>query len=245
MTTDQVTPEANATGNQDQFSLGWRAALPTEFKEHDLVKTHQKPGDFVKWAIETKTSHDTLKSQLDNSIPKLPENATDEQRAQFYTAIGRPDKPEGYEIKAEGLDEGFVKWARESFFKHGTPKGVAEGMINEYIAYQQKVVEDYEKQRQATISDSLTKLKAELGDKFAENCEMVKRVWSKHVGEDYDKFIAETGIGEDPRLLKLVINLAKLTGEDNSPSGSQKKDETKQSGWSYPNSPEPPARSGY
>jgi len=89
--------QVNQDGNQDQ--LGWRAALPDEWKNHDFVKTYQKPGDFVKSAFEIAQDRDGLKARLDNSIPKLTDQSTDAEKAAYYAAIGRPDKPEGYGIK--------------------------------------------------------------------------------------------------------------------------------------------------
>lgn len=79
-------------GDQGQnTSLGWRAALPDEFKEHEFVKNFQKPGDFVKAAIEIKTERDSLKSRLEESIPRLPKDASPEEVEVFYRSIGMPE----------------------------------------------------------------------------------------------------------------------------------------------------------
>jgi hypothetical protein len=236
------TQTGDGTGQSNDVPA-WIAQLPADLRTNATFTGFKTIGDLAKNHLEVtgKVSEiDGLKEQLGNSIPKLGPDATDEQKAQFYSAIGRPDKPDGYEVKGENLDGDFVKWAKESFFKHGTPKSVAEGMIQEYIAYQEKIVGDYETKRKTETEAAVTKLKQELGDQYVPSVEMVRRVLTKHGGEELFKYLDESGLGNDPRFIRAMINLSKLTGEDTSPQGSQKKDDTKSSGWTYPNTPEYP-----
>lgn len=50
------------------------------------------------------------------------DSATDEQRAAFYTALGRPQDAAGYDFtppQGQTNDAGMEKWARDAFFKAG------------------------------------------------------------------------------------------------------------------------------
>mgnify|MGYP001588601234 FL=1 len=111
-------PEGQVTQTGDQVSqtqsdtqsLGWRAALPDEFKDHEFVKTFQKPGDFVKSALEIKTEADGLKARLANAVIKPGENASPAEITAYRLALGVPEKSTDYEFpKGEGLRDELVQ----------------------------------------------------------------------------------------------------------------------------------------
>lgn len=229
---------------QGDGSLGWRAALPDEFKEHEFVKTFQKPGDFVKSALEIKTERDTLKTKMANAIFKPGEKATDEERAAYFKALGRPDKAEEYEFpdKDKNAPE-MVKWAQERFHKVGLNKEQATFIAGEWNQLLAGIVEKHNAGVQKEITESGTKLKAELGDKYDSSIELANRLWKKHTDGEFDKaFTGETSANRFS-MIRYILKMAKLTGEDRSPSGLPEGGKpTVKEGMSYPNSPPPPKR---
>jgi|WetSurSiteA1Bulk_404760.scaffolds.fasta_scaffold26259_3 hypothetical protein len=199
MENEQVNPPA--AGDQVPAGLGWRSALPDEFKEHEFVKTFQKPGDFVKAAIDIKTDRDTLKSQID-SLPT------------------RPEKADGYEFDGDTLDPKVVNWAKNTFFEAGLNKDQAKKVSAAWNAFIGQTIAEETKQRETERAKAETDLKAELGDKYDSSIELVRRVWKNLSNSEFDAFVNETKIGNDPRLIRFMINIAKKTGEDVSPSSS-------------------------
>ena len=213
---EQVKPE----GDQGQSGLGWRAALPDEFKEHDLVKNFQKPGDFVKSAIEIKTERDALSKKLEGAIPKLTEDSTQEERDIFYQSLGRPEKADGYEFEGEALDPKTAQWAKDTFFKAGLNKEQAKAIQTQWDSFMGEMVKAEVESRKAAVAETEAKLKTEWGDKYDLRVERIRRFWKKHSGEEIDNFVNESKIGNDPRLLSLLDKLAEVTGEDLSPPSS-------------------------
>ncbi|WEK43640.1 MAG: hypothetical protein P0Y64_02060 [Candidatus Sphingomonas colombiensis] len=71
---------------------------------------------------------------------KLPgDDAKPEEIAAYRTAIGVPEKPDGYEISGpEGvaLNEPLINALRDSAVKHGAPKGAFEGLVSDFIQLQ-------------------------------------------------------------------------------------------------------------
>jgi hypothetical protein len=199
MEPEQVNPPA--AGDQVQPGLGWRSALPDEFKEHEFVKTFQKPGDFVKSAIDIKTERDTLKTQL-ASLPT------------------RPEKAEGYEFEGDNLDPKTTEWARNTFFEAGLSKDQAKKVSAAFTGFVGQLSTAETQQRETEYKEAETKLKAELGDKYDASVEMVRRVWKDLSNSEFDAFVNETKIGNDPRLIRFMVNVAKKTGEDLSPNSS-------------------------
>lgn len=246
---DQVNPQ----GNQDQsVSLGWRSALPDEFKEHEFVKDCQKPGDFVKRAIDTKAELDALQAKMANSIPKLPENPTPEQVKAFKDALGVPEKAEAYEFKpAEGVTHSpeMVAFARDIFFKAGLNQEQAEVITQGWDAFMSALEKGQADAVKAAKEKAEADLKKELGDQFNETVALSQRLWAKHMGQEFNSFLEETklndgtALGNHPLLIRFFSKLSRLTGEDKTPPGTQIGTKGGVPGMNYNKSPAPPPKS--
>ena len=218
---DQVVADQQA---QSQ-SLGWRAALPDEFKEHEFVKTFQKPGDFVKSALEIKTDRDSIKTRLDNSIPKLNDKSTPEEVSTYHKAIGVPDKPEGYEFpQIEGKENSpeMVKWAQGIFHKYHVPKDAAKGIGQEWNSFVSGMVEAENKMAEEEKVENEKKFRAEFKteEEYKAGRELTKRFWNKLMGTDFDEAYKEAEAWQVPVFMRALFVIAKKTGEDWSPSSA-------------------------
>jgi len=231
-------------GDQGQnTSLGWRAALPDEFKEHEFVKNFQKPGDFVKAAIEIKTERDSLKSRLEESIPRLPKDASPEEVEVFYRSIGMPEKPDSYELPANGADPEMLRWAKTAFHRSRLTTDQAKTLAGEFNAYIKSLVEKHEAEQVKAREAVEKQLRAELGMRYEESLEHAKRFWKAHADSEFQQFVESTGLGNDPRLIRFVINVAKKFAEDRSMSGEPAKQKKEiVPGLVYDKSPAPPKR---
>jgi hypothetical protein len=219
----QVPPGADNQGDagSNSNSLGWRSALPDEFKEHEYVKTFTKPGDFVKSALEIKTEHDALKTRMGTALFKPGENATKEEREAFYSAL-RPEKPDEYEfIPAEGVthDDQMVKWARETFHQASLTKDQAKVIGESWDKFMVNMDKTSQVEREKAKSEATEALKAELGEEFPAAIELTKRFLRDNAKPEELAVLEEKDIGNNPALARLIFKLAKKTGEDHSPPG--------------------------
>ena len=87
-----------------------------------------------------KLLRDNMRAAREKGGLKLPgADAKPEEIAAFRTAIGVPDKPEGYEVKAPDgveLNQPLIKGLTEAAVKHGLPKAGFEGVVGEFIKLQ-------------------------------------------------------------------------------------------------------------
>ncbi len=236
---DQVNP----SGDQGNQVPGWISGLPDEFKNHEYLKTFQKPGDFVKTALGFKSESEALKTKLGDAIFKPGENATDEEKTAYYKALGVPEKPTDYEFaKAEGIetDPKMVEWAQGLFKKanltkeqgqlisaewNGFVKGLTDAQVEANKAEEVKI--------EAARNEAETKLKTEWGAEYDGNVEFVKRGFKKFSNEEFNAFVDRTGIGNDPGFIKFIYNVGKTMGEDFSPRGGTTPKPNKASGFQY------------
>lgn len=189
--------------NQNSGELGWRAQLKDDLKTHEAFTKYQTVSDLGKAYLE-------LDGKVQNSIPKLSEKATDEEKAAYYKAIGRPDKPEEYDIQIpEGLpdDKATVDWFRATVHELGMPKTMAEAFVSKHMERLVKQKENLDKSGEKFAQDAENKLKDEWkGDTYTANLEIAKSAAKKVGGDEYMDFLDEKRIivtPEGARVMRL------------------------------------------
>lgn len=141
----------------------------------------------------------------------------------FYKAIGRPEKPEDYEIKIpEGreIDEGFAKRMQERAFKSGTPKAMFEGMVEEFNQHLIELEQNELAMRAQAKTEGINKIRTEWGPNFDAHLQQANQAM-RMMGLDKDSIAGiEDGLeskfpGEGTmRTLKLLQKLGSGMGED-------------------------------
>jgi hypothetical protein len=149
------------------------------------------------------------------------ENATPEERDQFYAALGRPEKPEGYEIaKPDNLPENFPyapelegqfrQWA----FEEGLTAAQGKNLFNKYI--QANVVGMAAQQK--TLETETAAMKAELqkewGDQYPENEAMARQAMLEFFPPGSKALAAlDKVMGDDPDLLRMAYTIGRRMTE--------------------------------
>ena len=221
---------------------GWVAGLPDPLKTNEAITKFKTVGDFANDYLATSTKAADLEARVANSIPKLKDDATDKERAEFYEALGRPKQPSEYEF--EGEDKNAPEWTnhwKQVSHELGLTKAQAKQLSAKFNAQMASMVEAHNAKIAGEITTATEKLKSEWGDKYDTNVELAKRVYQKHIGTEFDKdFDAGTGT---TRLatIRLIMKFAALTGEDQSPQAGNSTN-GKPTGNPFPNSKMPPAR---
>lgn len=202
---------------------GWVAQLPDPMKAEKSFTSFKTLGDFAGDYMAKGKELETLKDQVANSIPKLTENATDEQKTAYFKALGVPEKPTEYEFpKTDGADHDpkMIEWAQKTF--HDAHLSKEQGALigkawNGFVAEMVKAQTDADtKGRQ----EAEATLKKELGDKYAETVELTARLLKETATPEELKFLQDSKLGNHPALVRLIAKLAAKTGEDSTGKGN-------------------------
>lgn len=121
----------------------------------------------------------------EKTIIRLPKDENDvEAREALHKALGRPDKPEEYELALpEGGDPEFAKAAAELFHKRGIPKDTAKELAEFYNTAVTRQAEAAEAAFQARSQAEEAQLRSEWGQAFEQNREIGRRA-TDHYGMD-------------------------------------------------------------
>jgi hypothetical protein len=174
-----------------------------------------------------------LSSLKDNTILKLGDNPTDEDRAAYRTAMGVPDTIEGYGdiTKPESMPEGLeYDQELEGVFKNishslGLNPAQAKGVSDAYNEHVGKLFTSAEESRVKTFDDSVNALKNVWGAEHEGNIEKAKRtvdVLSAGIfkGDSFKQFMEESGLGNYPQFLQLFHGIHAKIGDDSWETGS-------------------------
>ncbi len=225
--------EENTDQNANSDGGAWKAELPEAIRGHEAFAPYKSKSELWEGVTKLHTDYKAtaqkaadLEGKLKNYIPRLPDNASAEDKDTYYKALGRPEKPDEYEL--EGTDKNSPEWnkmVKDSLFQMNMPKDMAKEASKFWNSTIQKMVETHNANVQKEIQGAAEKLKGELGDKYDAGVELAKRMWTKHSegfpeeAKDFDKaFTGETSATRYA-LTRFLLNIAKLTGEDTSLTG--------------------------
>lgn len=208
-TGDTGNPPAGAdSGNSGS---NWRTMMPGEFREHESFKPYPTAKDMFKAHVDMDTELKGYRANKDRIVIKPADDAKPEEFEAFAKAIGRPDKPEGYELDKIKLPEGMEldkplhDWFVQTAHKSGLPKSAAQKMYNEYNQFADAQYKASLEARTKAREEAKAHLSKEWGEKAPENLEKVKRLVTKFAGEQGLKELAELGVGDHPGFLKFLL----------------------------------------
>lgn len=199
---------------------GWRAQLPEDQRDNEAFTGFEKIGDFANDYLSMKGNVSDLQGKLDNAIPKLNDNPTAEDTAAYFKAVGRPDDVNGYDIQKPELPEGLpysdevVGQFKEAAHTLGLTSAQAQGLFKWYMDGTVNAHKADAENRSKATTEAETALKTEYGANYDANIVLMKRAVEKFGGEEFKKHMDDTGLGNNPMVIKTFVNIGKAMSED-------------------------------
>lgn len=164
-------------------------------------------------------SYIELSSMIGKRGLTLPdENSTDAQKNEFYKALGRPDKAEGYNIKTElevpkelsnmVSTDGLNKF-KEKAHSLNISQTQASELYNWYLSENIDAHNSAVAGIKDTIDNTFVELKKEYGTNYDSNLAL-----AKEVAESTSPELVEL-VGKDPAITKMLIATGKMMADDN------------------------------
>lgn len=212
-------------GDDGAFQEGWLDNLPEDtFEKDDTGKLKQ--GDLA----DHKNIGSMAKSYLNKdkllgtAVQPLADDASDEDRRAHFTKLGCPEKVEGYEIKTpelpEGMqmDEALMKATTKYAHDNGIPKTIFEGLaklvLDGQVNTHNQLVKAATEAQDKVAEASINKLKGEWGADYDKNLEMGRRAYDLFGGDDFVKLMEETGLKDNPVVVKAFVEIYKQIKPD-------------------------------
>lgn len=162
--TPDGTPTPSPTPAATDEQLAWAGAVSKEGGEGDTASNFDwlKSKGFKDLDGLVKSTRDTEKALREKGGIKVPgEDAKPEEIAAYRTAIGVPDKPEGYEVELPAIGEGedkleldvdFVNPMRELAHKNNVSAGAFKAFASGFVQHQLDAMANAVKAQDAEVN---------------------------------------------------------------------------------------------
>lgn len=220
-------------GGADQAQ--WRAALPEDLRDDPHLKNYTSLEDLAKGHINANmrisrsiqipredAAPEVRKEFLDKvmqvpGVTRIPDaDASDEDKAAFWNSIGRPERSDGYDLKApefEGLEfepGDTLKVWQDRFHAAGLNTAQAQALMNEYLADQAKVVGAAVEAR----AEGEKALRQEWGDQYAQRLQIAEAAVTQMMPEGFAELVQATGLHNHPVFIRGMEKIGRLGLED-------------------------------
>lgn len=203
-------PSTAPTTSTTTEAADWRAGLPEDLRTNGMLASFKSVDSLAKSYIHAQG----MISKKGVIVPG--EKATDEERAAFFDAIGRPalDKydvkpPQGYEAPPEILTA-----LKETSHKLGMLPAQAEGMLKLYSEMQANAKKASDTKAADDLKVSHEGLQKEWGQGFQKQIEAAQNALKVVGGPELAAHLKKTGIGDDTMIVKFMAKVNTLLAED-------------------------------
>lgn len=228
--TEQEVTEADAPGNEAECEgcgkelPKWTEQLPKEYRES--VADYESYRDFAKAAVEALSSKD-------RSVVLPGEEADESAWGEFWASVGRPDKPDGYELPEDG-DKELVTGFRAAAHTAGLTKSQAKKLLEWYTGETTKRFEATKQAREASKKEAVDTLKEEWKQDYDANMQYVARFARQFGNKDAATEIKRLGIGNNVTLIKMFAQAGRALAGDSLVEGDSSGGEKERGHFQYP-----------
>ncbi|EIP99335.1 hypothetical protein OpiT1DRAFT_03849 [Opitutaceae bacterium TAV1] len=166
-------------------------------------------------------AHNSLETMLGRDHVAIPtENAPPEEWSTFFAKVGRPEKPEGYEMKRpDGVpDEVWSDDRAKAFAEEAHKLGLSKKQAHALVAWQTAGVTAEIAAAQEKLASDTAALKAEWGADYDKNSIMAKHAIAKLAGADA---LNDSALTTHPVFVRIMakVGAALFEGAGNLPGG--------------------------
>lgn len=201
-----ATPTPPATIS---FPENWKDSLPDDIKGDPSITSIMDIPSLAKSYV-----HGQKMIGRDKLI--IPDKfATDDDWAKVYHKLGVPESVDKYDFKApEGMDADFLSGFKDLAVKSGIHPRQAEKLFGFYNDHVSKVMSTNEVESKRNFEDSVKGLQKEWGQGYDRKLQAASGLFNSIADETSKKFVADSGIGNNPEFIKIFAKLAEQMGED-------------------------------
>lgn len=187
----------------------WKEALPEDLKADPSLSSIMDIQSLAKSYI-----HGQKMIGRDKIV--IPDKfATDEDWSKVYQKLGVPESADKYEFKVpEGMDEDFVKGFKDLAVKNGILPKQADKLFEFYNSHVDKVISNNEAENKRIFEESVNGLKKEWGQGYERKLQAASGLFNQIADEESKKVFNESGLGNNPVVIKMFAKLAEQMGED-------------------------------
>lgn len=211
-------PAAGGEGTT-QTTPDWRASIPEELRMEPSLKDIADVGTLAKSFVHAQ------KLVGADKIVKPNDKWTESDWSNFWKVAGRPDAPEKYTFKPEGLPESIkiddAKFgeAKKALHAAGLSDKQASSVLKYYLDTLSKDTEGYKALQIKNQGEAMAALQTEYGDQTKVKINVAQSVVRKFGGDTMVALLEQTGLGNNVEFVKMFAKIGELMLDDKAMGG--------------------------
>lgn len=198
----------------------WKASLPDDIKGHPSLQSIKDIGSLAKSYIHGQSMIGAEK------IPAPNEKWTAEQWAEHYDRLGRPKDFKEYgppkDLQTSFKPDGKVmEDFQKTFHELGLTKPQAEKLLGKYFSFMDQTSKEFNTRLGTDRTTTESALKAEWGEDYQKQMTLVAGAMTKFGSPELIQFLNESGLGNNPHLIRAFAKAGMAIREDSLESGDQ------------------------
>jgi len=188
-------------------------SLPEDIRHEPVLKNFKSWDSLAKSYVHANRKLGVPSEQL----LQLPQGENADWNG-VYSALGRPESPEGYELNGSGdLADGF----RQQAHQLGLNQKQASELLNWYSDSQASVDQSDDEDFATEQVQWVAQLQKEWGDSYIKNKQLAERAFHQFADPDALDVMNKTGLGTHPSLVKMFAQIGQILSEDGALTGNQ------------------------
>lgn len=187
--------------------------IPQELKGEKTLHKFKDVANLAKSFLENEKEAGKIRSGKALLLPT--EKSSPEEWNNYYKAIGRPDKPEEYELNNDGVsvDENLLKTMLPVFHELGFNKKQAQTLNNKWNEIQKGALEAHERAIESQREKTTGEFKKEWGNDFDVNLKKADAAGVRVFGAEFMAALKASGLHVNPAVIKGLFKLSEVIGE--------------------------------
>lgn len=194
-----------------KFPENWKQALPKEFQDEPSLKLVNDVPTLAKNYINAQKMIGADKIALPGK------HATEDDWKQVWNKLGMPQDVKDFNIKApEGAEFNpeFISKFKDFAHKNGVLPKQAEGLLSWYHGALKEQNEGIAGQTKVAQEQEWNGLREKWGKAFDNNVLEAQMAFKTFADDETTKFLNETGLANNPKLVALFAKIGQATRED-------------------------------
>lgn len=206
----------------------WKDSLPED------IKTDASLNDIKDISGLAKSYIHSQKLIGVNRIPEPSDNWSDDDWSNHYKALGQPEDSKGYSLpdlktiedipETFKIEDGSTDQFAELLHKHGVSKRQGDAIMKEVL---EASINDHRESltnHETKVNNAINELRNAYGDDYDANITIANELVRKFGNDEFSDFLKESGLGNDPRMVKVLVEIGKNFMEDDGRGGGARLD---------------------
>jgi len=214
--------EANANvsdsgggADADGSTGDWKDSITdSELRGSAQIAGYKSMDDLVK-------GHNNAQALIGRDRVVIPaDDASDADKGAFFGKLGRPEEATGYKFEpVEGMDPALVPADTVTSYQNeahrlGLSQRQAAGLHSWFMKDAQASSQGVNDSIESASKANDEALKSEWGQSYDEKMDLAKQAVNEFGGDDLKSAMDETGLGNDPRMIKAFAGIGRAMSDD-------------------------------